>query len=45
METLMRQAGVRAREALIGAESEALCAVTTQDASGFFRRWGYLEHA
>ena len=45
METLVRQAGVRAREALVASEGEALCAVTTQGASGFFRRWDYLAHA
>jgi hypothetical protein len=45
MKALMREAGVRTREALIGAMGEALSAVTTQDASGFLRHCGYRARA
>ena len=38
---LLREAGARTREALIGAMSEALSAVTARDAAGFFRHSGY----
>jgi len=41
LKALLRSAGARTREALIGAMSEALSAVTAQDASGFFRHCGY----
>jgi transposase len=39
---LMRKAGARTREALIGAMGRALEAVTVQDARGFFGHCGYL---
>lgn len=38
---LMRRAGARTREALIGATGRALDAVTARDASGFFGHCGY----
>ena len=41
LKALLRSAGARTRERLIGAMGEALSAVTTQDASGFFRHCGY----
>jgi transposase len=41
LKALLRSAGARTREALIGAMGEALSAVTAQDASGFFRHCGY----
>ena len=45
MKALMREAGVRTREALIRAMGEALSAVTLQDAYGFFRHCGYRAQA
>lgn len=41
MKALMREAGASTREALIGAMGQALSAVTTREASGFFRHCGY----
>jgi transposase len=38
---LLRRAGARTREALIGAMGEALNVITAQDASGFFGHCGY----
>ncbi len=38
---LLRKAGARTREALVEAMAEALCAVTAEDAAGWFRHCGY----
>jgi transposase len=45
MKALMREAGVRTREALIRAMGEALSAITLQDAYGFFCHCGYRAQA
>jgi transposase len=41
VKALLREAGARTREALIGAMGEALSAITSRDASGFLRHCGY----
>jgi hypothetical protein len=39
--SLVRKVGARTREALVEAIAEALCAVTSEDAVGWFAHCGY----
>jgi hypothetical protein len=41
IKALVRKAGVRSREALLEAIAQALAAVTTEDAAGWFAHAGY----
>jgi transposase len=41
IKAILRKVGARTREALVEAMSEALCAVTPEDAMGWFRHCGY----
>ncbi len=45
LKALLRRAGARTFEALIGAMGRALDAITGRDASGFFRHCGYRDPA
>jgi transposase len=41
IKSLVRKVGARTREALVEAIAEALCAVTSEDAVGWFAHCGY----
>jgi transposase len=41
MKAILRKAGARTKETLLEAMAEALCAVTPEDAAGWFRHCGY----